>query len=169
VGPGGVTGAAAQPLSLVSFGLPGPPSSPPAPRILDPVWQFECKSPLASGSGEGVAEAAVTQPTGIANEAAATTLTSIFFMSLPNSLASFATLRLPISWLEMPTRKRRTKCLNCPKRNVRTGDVADQDCSTARNPARRRGADLTINRSSRGHIPEATVHLVRGFLAETGW
>jgi len=32
-----------------------------------------------------VAEAAVTQPTGIANEAAATTLTSIFFMSLPYS------------------------------------------------------------------------------------
>src|SRR5262249_17763223 len=83
-GPGGVNGVAAQPASPVSFGFPGPPSSPPAPRPFDPVWQLECRSPLASGSGVGVAEAALTHPTGIANEAAATTLTSIFFITLPN-------------------------------------------------------------------------------------
>src|SRR5262249_16597750 len=76
--PGGVTGAAAHPLSLVSFGLPGPASSPPAPRPWDPVWQFECTSPLASGSGDGVADATETQPTGTANAAAATRLTIAF-------------------------------------------------------------------------------------------
>jgi hypothetical protein len=49
---------------------------------LDPVWQFECTSPFASGSGAGLAEAAVTQPTGIANDPAATKLTSNFFIAL---------------------------------------------------------------------------------------
>jgi hypothetical protein len=49
-GAGGVTGAATQSsLSLVSFGLAGPLSSPPAPRPLDPVWQFECRSDLKDG------------------------------------------------------------------------------------------------------------------------
>jgi hypothetical protein len=41
-----------------------------------------------------VAEAAVTQPIGIASEAAATTLTSIFFMSLPYSGGCFTTFLL---------------------------------------------------------------------------
>src|SRR5215210_7487032 len=78
---GGVTGASAHAASsLVSFGLPGPASSPPAPRNLDPVWQFECTSPLASGSGDGVAEAAVTQPIGAASVAANTRLTSAFLI-----------------------------------------------------------------------------------------
>src|SRR5215210_4028296 len=78
---GGVTGASAHAASsLVSFGLPGPASSPPAPRNLDPVWQFECTSPLASGSGDGVAEAAVIQPIGAASVAANKRLTSAFLI-----------------------------------------------------------------------------------------
>src|SRR5262249_52418365 len=90
--PGGVTGAAAHPLSLVSFGLPGPASSPPAPRPWDPVWQFECTSPLASGSGDGVADATDTQPTGTANAAAATRLTIAFLTCFPYPRACLSRL-----------------------------------------------------------------------------
>jgi hypothetical protein len=85
-GAAGVTGAAGQSsLSLVSLGLPGPLSSPPAPRPFDPVWQFECTSPLASGSGLGVAAATDAPPAEAANAATATRLTNAFFIGSPLS------------------------------------------------------------------------------------
>ena len=92
-GPGGVTGAAAQrSSSLVSLGLPGPSSSPPAPRNLDPVWQFECTSPLASGSGLGVAPATEIQPAEAVNAAAATRVTNVFFIRSPSRIGLFVLL-----------------------------------------------------------------------------
>src|SRR5215210_3064316 len=100
---GGVTGASAHAASsLVSFGLPGPASSPPAPRNLDPVWQFECTSPLASGSGDGVAEAAVIQPIGAASVAANKRLTSAFLIG---GLHPFGVIAIPQGVPPFTTRK----------------------------------------------------------------
>jgi hypothetical protein len=81
-GAGGVTGAATQGPSPWPCSLSR--SSPPAPRPFDPVWQFECRSPLASGSGPGAAPA--TEPADAANAATATRLTTAFFIRSPHQI-----------------------------------------------------------------------------------
>jgi hypothetical protein len=81
-GAGGVTGAATQGPSPWPCSLSR--SSPPAPRPFDPVWQFDCRSPLASGSGPGAAPA--TEPADAANAATATRLTTAFFIRSPHQI-----------------------------------------------------------------------------------